>query len=98
MVVMPVDVDVVEATVDVAMLVVMIVDGSEETSMLMLLVLESIQPEARMVHTAAMVFRHDFIVGLGMMVVGLLVVVMMREEAESSSMCTVRNPVIMMVS
>ena len=85
----------------VALVVVkaMVVEGIVKglLSMMMLLPLwlapASIQPEARIIHTAAMVFRNTFLVGRGMKVVR--VVVILRDEAESSSIWTVRNPVMM---
>ena len=66
--------------------VVMVVDGMIGLLLiwlLLLLVLVSIQPEARMVHTAAIVFRNVFLVGPGIKVVR--VVVILRVDAESSS-------------
>ena len=83
------------ATVAVAMVAVMVCDGVAGLSMmLVVVVVASIQPEARMVHIAAKVFRNDFLVGLGRMVgkmVGKVVVPvvvmveMPREEVVESS-------------
>lgn len=73
---------------------VMVVDGMIGLLLIwlmLLLVLVSIQPEARMVHTAVIVFRNVFLVGRGGMKV-VRVVVILRVEAESSSTWTVRNP------
>ena len=90
---------VVVVPVVVVVVVAMVVEGIVKglLSMMLLplwLAPASIQPEARMVHTAAMVFRNTFLVGCGMKIVR--VVVILRDEAESSSIWTVRNPVMMM--
>jgi len=71
---------------ELAIVATVVVDGTDASSMMLLLfvvILASIQPEARMVHTAVMAFRIVFLVGRGMRVVR--VVVMLREEAESNS-------------
>ena len=85
---------VVAVAVVVVVVVLMVFEGVAGLSMMFVVVVASIQPEARTVQIAATVFRNDFLVGLGKMagkmvgnmVVPVVVMVEMpREEVVESS-------------